>query len=720
MTQTNSNPKLYALLIGINFYFPNLLSDDSSYGNLDGAVNDINHVEKFLLQQPKKPDKLYKLTATAAIRQSIADPPIPIEQESDLPTYANIINCFDEITEQARAGDLVYIHYSGHGGRAKSIYPRNIKSNGIDEALVPTDIGSKEDGQYIRDLELAVLLKRMVDKGLVVTVVLDSCHSGGSTRGGKAKVRGLRKDVVDQTPRLRESLVNPTPEELEAVAPSWRNLKHKSRGGIAVATMIPEAKGYVLLAACRPSELAYEDAFDDSWESNGALTYWLLDTLSQPSPGITYKMIHDRIKGKINTQFSTQNPMILGEGDRVFLGQDYNTTPFAVVVNEVRSENNQTKIRLDAGQAQGLRKGAEFAIYPSGTVNFTDPSQRLGIAKITERLATNSWADVTTLIKTEPAIEVGSQAVLTAVPVKLLKKVRLLRDKNTPTGREAALQAIDTAIQNNGWVRLVIEETETADYQVDVIAVDNEIIYQICDRTGTPIILRPAIKVNELDAAAKIVKRLVHLTKYQAAEDLDNHEFNSELKGKIAIEVLGKMDDFEPGDPIEPEPFDELDNITVNVGEFVFFKIRNNSKTNLNFTVLDLESNWAISQIEPSDKASLYTELDKNQEKLIVLKMSLPEGEKTGSDIFKVFATKDEANFRWLSLPPLDKPFPTPQERGIVKTRSSELNALGQMLAYFAEDNPNLKKNTTRTGNPLAFPSNDWTTNQIIVKINKK
>ena len=399
--------KLYALLIGINFYFPNRLSDDSRYDNLDGAVNDINDVEKFLNQQPKKPDKLYKLTATAAKRESNLDFPKPNETAADLPTYANIIKAFNEITEQAKAEDLVYIHYSGHGGRAKSIYPQNIKPNRIDEALVPTDIGSIEEGQYIRDLELAILLKRMVDKGLVVSVILDSCHSGGSTRGGKAKIRGLKRDVIDETPRLRESLVKPTTEELNAIAPSWRSLKHKSRSGKPVATMIPEAKGYVLLAACRPSEFAYEDAFDGD-VSNGALTYWLLDTLKQPFPNITYKMIHDRISGKINTQFAMQNPMLLGEGDRVFLGQDYHTTPFAVVVNEVKTEDNTTKIRLNAGQAHGLRKGAEFAIYPSGTSNFKDTSLRLAIAKITERGATKSWAEVTTVIKSEPAIEVGS------------------------------------------------------------------------------------------------------------------------------------------------------------------------------------------------------------------------------------------------------------------------------------------------------------------------
>ena len=726
MTQTQFSTHLYALLIGINFYFPNRLSDNSSYENLEGAVNDIEDVEKFLLRQPQKPYKIYKLTATSAKRASLMDSPKPKEAVANLPTYANIIRSFNEITEHAKEGDLVYIHYSGHGGRAKSIYPKNIKSNGIDEALVPTDIGSKEDGQYIRDLELAVLLKRMVDKGLVVTVILDSCHSGGSTRGGKAKIRGLKSNVIDETPRIRESLVNPSPEELEAVAPGWKKLKYATRSGTPVATMIPEAKGYVLLAACRPSEYAYEDVFDGN-ESNGALTYWLLDTLSQPSPGITYKMIHDRINGKINTQFPTQNPMILGEGDRVFLGKEYKSVPFAVGIKEVKSEGDKVQVKLNAGQAQGLRKGAEFAIYPSGTSNFSDKSKRLAVAQITKRGATESWAEVTTLIKSEPAIEEGSQAVLTSVPVKLLKKVRLLKDLTTPPGREQALQAIETAIQDNGWVKLVAEDAdkpEVADYQVDVKAVnkdeaktyhlnEGEIIYEICDRAGAPIILRPAIKVDKSKAASTIVKRLVHLAKYQAAEELDNHDLNSELKGKIEIEILGKQDDYEPGDLPDPEPFEDPDNPTLKDGEYLFIKIRNKHSSVLNFTVLDLVSDWEIAQIEPNPQISSanYIPLEPEEEKPITLQMSLPDREKTGSDIFKVFATIGQANFRWLELPPLDKPIPKSSTRGF----RSLGNPLDKLLKSFAEEKP-----PTRTANPVVASSQQWTTTKVSIQLTKE
>src|SRR5439155_4966160 len=197
---------------------------------------------------------------------------------------------------------LVYIHYCGHGGRTPTRWP-DLKPDGLDESLVPYDI-AKPTAQYLRDVELAHLLGAMVAKGLAVTLVLDSCHSGGATRGvgrdatGDVGVRGV--DFIDRMPRPGASLVA-TDDEL---ARTWRGqaVEAAHRGLASQSGWVPASNDYVLLAACRAHEFAYEYRFEGE-DRNGALTYWLLDAVRGLRPGLSYQAVYDRILAKVHTQF---------------------------------------------------------------------------------------------------------------------------------------------------------------------------------------------------------------------------------------------------------------------------------------------------------------------------------------------------------------------------------------------------------------------------------
>ena len=184
----------YAFLIGIDYYFPNTISNAPNYKSLGGCVQDINHIEEFLKLKLGIPDKnIFKLSSSLSINNNnnnSNNDAGPIEAPEDWPTYENIMSKFDKIIELTNKGDNVYIHYSGHGGRVPTKIPEKKGPNGLDETLVPMNIGNP-GSRYIRDIEMATIIKRMVDKGLLVTLVLDSCHSGGLTRGrGGATVRG--------------------------------------------------------------------------------------------------------------------------------------------------------------------------------------------------------------------------------------------------------------------------------------------------------------------------------------------------------------------------------------------------------------------------------------------------------------------------------------------------------------------------------------------------
>jgi hypothetical protein len=265
---TNQTPNFYALLIGIDFYFPHDLPD-GRYKNLRGCVQDINHVETYLKDTFNlTPDQIIKLTASAS-----ENPNQPKEPQELLPTYENIVAKFKEITAKAQPQDRVYIHYSGHGGRAKTIFESLKGFGGLDEALVPTDIG-QPNSRYLRDIEFAKLLEEMVEKELVVTLVLDSCHSGGATRemSGDDRIRG--EGFIDTTPRPTDSLV----ASLQELAQNWQTSTENSRNITVVNGLLPEPKGYTLIAACRDHEFAYEKVFEGT-ERNGALTYFLLKAL---------------------------------------------------------------------------------------------------------------------------------------------------------------------------------------------------------------------------------------------------------------------------------------------------------------------------------------------------------------------------------------------------------------------------------------------------------
>jgi hypothetical protein len=249
---------LYALLIGVDYYQPNLLPDGGRYPSLAGCVRDISHVETFLKERLELTDEqVIKLTSTD-------NKDGPLEPKQRWPTYENMVDAFQEITRRAKAGDQVYIHYSGHGGRTITAFPEIKGDKALDESLVPLDIGSP-GARYLRDVEIAHLLKQMTDKNLIVTVVFDSCHSGGATRGiGDGAVRGISS--IDTTERPTDSLVA-SAEELKQ---TWMGIPSSNTRSAALGSgWFPEMENTVLLAACCANELANEFAFEGR-RSDGA------------------------------------------------------------------------------------------------------------------------------------------------------------------------------------------------------------------------------------------------------------------------------------------------------------------------------------------------------------------------------------------------------------------------------------------------------------------
>lgn len=69
------------------------------------------------------------------------------------PTYENITQKLRDITLEAYSGDLIYVHYSGHGTLKPTLAGEYQESDGSDATLVLYD--AKEKIRYLRGIELA-------------------------------------------------------------------------------------------------------------------------------------------------------------------------------------------------------------------------------------------------------------------------------------------------------------------------------------------------------------------------------------------------------------------------------------------------------------------------------------------------------------------------------------------------------------------------------------
>ena len=626
----------YALLIGIDYYESN-----PYYNSLRGAVRDIDKVADYLEKSLQiQTQQITRLTSPLPDTNSLAD--VRSARRELPPTYQNIVQSFNDITENAQAQDLVYIHYSGHGGRATTIFPELKGDKQFDEGLVPMDVG--DNGRYLRDVEIATLLKRMTDKGLIVTVIFDSCHSGGATRGD-GDIRGSRNRDPDTQERPFDSLVA-TREDL---VQNWRVLTQ----GNKKESWLPNQRDYVFLGACRPSEYAYESAFDGK-DRNGALTYWMLDTLNTVHTGLTYQALYDRVKGQIQSKFPNQLPMLLGEGDRLVFGSEIQLVQYSLTVIKVASVQGTLEVTLDGGLAQGLSRGTRFALYPVGS-NFTDQQQRMAVVEITELQASTATAKILTMEESGVSVVVediqpGLSAVMESAPLTLRHPVRLFIKEvgngenqlpsNLADKQAAALERVRQAMQGNGWLREV-KDNEEGDYQV---AIGKNGEYEIC--IGMPLTnLKPLLMIDDTSAPEKVITRLVHLSKYQAIAELDNP--NSPLAQYLEFELLDA----------NKNPFPTPDNIVLESGTFCL-RITNNYSSSLNICILDLEPTWGIFQIDVEEIDAPFYELDSGKTlDLDDLEFAAPKGDtyEQTRETLKVFAVKGLANFKWLSLPPLDE-----------------------------------------------------------------
>lgn len=145
-----------AVLIGINYF--------GTSAELAGCINDIYDIETYL--------RGLGFTEFTILKDNANDPE---HKFADSPTRANIVAAMKAAIAATKAGDCLYIHYSGHGSHSQDV--SGDEQDGEDECICPVDYNSTD---MIYDDELNDILVNDLIVGAKLRAVFDCCHSGTS------------------------------------------------------------------------------------------------------------------------------------------------------------------------------------------------------------------------------------------------------------------------------------------------------------------------------------------------------------------------------------------------------------------------------------------------------------------------------------------------------------------------------------------------------------
>lgn len=227
-----------------------------------------------------------------------------------LATKAGIIEAFKKMTASCKQGDVVYIHYSGHGQQMTDVH--NDEKDGLDECWIPYDACRKASATYhgekhLTDDELNVYLNAIRHKigarGKLL-VVIDACHSGDGTRGDEDEVvRGVEDTLVVDSLYARGLY-----KTFEAIKSFF--VGDNGKENVINTKAKPLAERWITISACRSDQVNVEMKSP----AVGKLTYALWTELKK-SGKVSNEEFMKRIRKFVNrnTNSRPQQPEMTGE-----------------------------------------------------------------------------------------------------------------------------------------------------------------------------------------------------------------------------------------------------------------------------------------------------------------------------------------------------------------------------------------------------------------------
>jgi hypothetical protein len=347
-----------ALLIGINTYQPAGTKAEHPAGciygrcelgafeNLEGSVNDAQAMAD-LLTGPKfgfPTDKVVLLTNPGPPRPRPGVVVLPAAET----TRDGILAAMQKyLVDLPQRGDTVVFYDASHGSlRINSKGTKlQVLVNGklvhADSTLVPSD--AYKGGYDVRDREMTRIFNAALDKGVHLTAIFDSCHSGGTTRGIGPKVR---ERTLAFDPRDIAEAPDVLPNEQPRPAPTER-----------------KDNPLLVFSAAQQDQTAKESPLSGTMtEPHGAFTAALVEALQVLPANATASVVYQRVKAVLEgSGVSDQEPDLdalpARRQEPLFGGQAADS---GKVLTAALKTGEDGLVSLDIGRVSGIGPGSEF------------------------------------------------------------------------------------------------------------------------------------------------------------------------------------------------------------------------------------------------------------------------------------------------------------------------------------------------------------------------
>lgn len=320
----------YAVIVAVGDY-----PEDSGWSDIS-SVNDVELIEGALLTQGFSKKNIMTIINEQGTRDGI-------------------INALKAIKSKLAAGDILVVHFSTHG---QQVFDDNgDELDNLDESLVPHNALAKYSDAYkgenhLRDDDLGNIIKDLrnqLGKTGQLLMILDSCHSGSSTRGAIA--RGGNGALVPAN-WDKEKKVDPSGSDM-----------------VENVNLSDAAAPFVMISGARAKEVNFE------YEGYGSLSYAFAKAMNTLGTDFTYRQLFNKITAVMATIAPKQQPVIEGDIDyKLFKGEYVQQQPFYTVKKVVNSKS----LTVNAGTIQLFNVGTTVHILPAGTSKF---DEKLSLAK---------------------------------------------------------------------------------------------------------------------------------------------------------------------------------------------------------------------------------------------------------------------------------------------------------------------------------------------------